>query len=497
MKPLYACLVVPDFPASVLLKDERNVQPPATAVVSGVAPHQTVFAANEPARRGGVREGMPLSAARARFARQLPDARLSILPRDEQIEEQTQQGLLETALTISPLVENVAAGLLLADLAGLPDPHAAASEWSHATERLGLPANVGVSRNRFAALCAARARPGITHLFPGEEEGFLGALPVTVLPLKPHERETFVRWGIGTLGELARLPEEQLTARFGERGAWLVRLAKGREGEPFEAWQPPRVFEEHLSLDWEVRELEPLVFLIAGPLQRLCGELRDRNLAAEAVRITLRLADGSHCERLVPLAQPLTDAQVLLTLVRLHLAAHPPDDAIEEVRLSLRPVPRRRLQQLLFERAQPSAEKLAVTLARLVNLLGADHIGSPAIADSHRPRGFRIEAYAPPREVAGRQATNCEAPKATLALRCFRPAIEAAVNEENGRPAHIESTVVRGPIVHSSGPWRTSGEWWTENIWRSDEWDIETACGRYRLCCDQPGGLWCVVGAYD
>ena len=32
---------------------------------------------------------------------------------------------------------------------------------------------------------------------------------------------------------------------------------------------------------------------------------------------------------------------------------------------------------------------------------------------------------------------------------------------------------MRGDVLAASGPWRASGDWWRENPWQEDEWDLE------------------------
>ena len=32
---------------------------------------------------------------------------------------------------------------------------------------------------------------------------------------------------------------------------------------------------------------------------------------------------------------------------------------------------------------------------------------------------------------------------------------------------------MRGNVMAASGPWRTSGDWWREDAWQQDEWDLE------------------------
>jgi protein ImuB len=461
MRSLYACLSIPDFAVAVLLRGERNRCIPSVAVFTGTPPNCFVYAANEPARRGGVREGMPLAEAVARYglawnrrteiARnsspsngagrrplrdevkgkgikpyrlrptapdpitasapaktgqvplRLPHGRgtgapqpsnLQTIERSPEAEEQTQQELIEMALTVSPRVEDASPGLLIVDLAGLPDPHGSASQLAHGAEKLGLPANVGVSANRFVAIAAARTQVGVTHIFPGQEAGFLSVLPLDTLPLDPREQEVFARWGLRTVGDLARLPEDSLVARFGTRGGQLSQLARGREDAVMRPYEPPPALEEKSDLDWQIVELEPLAFLLSGLLERLCLKLQGHNLAAAEIRVALKLADGSRYERAVAMSHPLADPRTLLALVRIDLAAHPPSDAIEGVTVAAQPAPRRLTQFSLFDPALPSPEKLAVTLARLTQLVGPGRVGAPVVPDTHRPGAFGVQVFA-------------------------------------------------------------------------------------------------------
>ena len=590
---------------------------------------------------------------------------LHFYPRDLEAEKQARQKLLGLALAISPRVEDTAPGLIVLDMAGLPDPHASASDFSLGAEKLGLEANVAVSQNRFVALCAARTQPGLTHVFPGQEAGFLQALPLDVLPLDPKEEETLKRWGIHTVGELARLPENSLVARFGKRGGQLVKLARGQQESVLCPYEPPPALEEKMDFDWQVSELASLSFPLSELLNRLCRKLEAHHLAAEEIRLSLKLADGSWFERAVPLSSPLTDPRVLPALLHLDLAAHPPGEAIEGVKVSAQPTPKRMVQFCLFEPPLPSPEKLAVTLARLSHLVGSGRVGAPVVVDTHRPGAFAVTGFAPvngrgkkvatgnpagsstkstvaignpagrsgqskiatgnrtgpsgrstvatgnpaapsgqnwelsrPRfqmsEPTGgtgnpacplpsrdrkgavqsvdadipRENAACRAPTGILesdvtvgfsppsgekpspqittaaaatqaripapqtdatpprlngssvqqfnrspahdsrftahglrrrppAFRCFRPPPEAEVFLRGSQPVYVTAAEMQGPVHARAGPWRICGEWWTENGWDYEEWDVEVNGRLYRICCERSTQSWYVAGVYD
>ncbi|MDA1314306.1 MAG: DNA polymerase Y family protein [Acidobacteria bacterium] len=544
MTRLYACLYVPAFAVAAVisgrLRGERNLQTPPALVFSGTEPNRIVYGANAGARSAGIHEGMPLEQAQARFAIAKPAQQLEIYPRDEQAEARMQKELLEAALTISPRVEDSAPGLLTVDLAGLENPHASADILHQKAEQLGLPVHVAVSQNRFVALCAARTHEGVTHIFSHQARGFLKDLPLEILPLEEKERAVFERWGIGKVGELARLPLDSLVARFGGRGACLAKLARGEDDTLFAAWQEPSTFEERQEFDWPLGNLDQLSFPLADLLRNLCARLRNHGFAAESVRVALKRSDGVVFERIVALSYPLAEPQALLKLIRLDLAANPPGEMVEGVTVAAQPTPRRFLQHDLFLPARPRPEQLAVTLVRLAHLVGADRVGSPAVVDTHRPRAFEVASFAPPREgrkaVArgrGKTGTVRFAPlvadagkgrsraalgtvpdfsresgltrqrlkpeisrQPAMAFRCFRPAVEAEIIVRGKRPIYVNGGQISGPVRACAGPWRVCGEWWTDDVWAYEEWDVEVAEQLYRVCCELASRTWHVAGVY-
>lgn len=527
-KSLYASLFVPDFPVAVLR--ESGVQPRPSVAAWGQAPNRFVYAADALARQCGVREGMALAAAQARCGTADAARALRVFERDAATERRMQRRLLDLAESATPRFEDVAPGVLALDFAGLREPYATAERLAAGAARLGLQANVGVSRNRFVAMCAARTQRGVTHVYPGQEAGFLRALPVDALPLNAKETETLARWGVRRVGELERLPPAQLAERFGERGARMARLARGREDSLLSDYRPPLQLELGQDFDWEVGEFEPLVLAIAGLLDKLCLQMQGLDRAVARLSIRLQLVGGSAFERVIALPAPLSDARVLLKLARIDLSAHPPAKPVEGVRVSAEPVERRRMQESLFEPGLPNGEELAVTLVRLDSLVGHGRFGAPVVPDTHRPGAAAVKAFRARERVAtqrrtgarpgpARAATNGGAlgghqmaaersegarvvPAATplrsaLVFRCYRPSKQAAVTLLASRPAHIDAPDVHGDVTACAGPWHVSGEWWTPDGWQYQEWDVEVQGRLYRAGCERATGEWFLAGEYD
>ncbi len=50
----------------------------------------------------------------------------------------------------------------------------------------------------------------------------------------------------------------------------------------------------------------------------------------------------------------------------------------------------------------------------------------------------------------------------------------------------------------AKGPWRTSGDWWRDDAWNRDEWDVALDSGGvYRIYQENDSGRWFLEGSYD
>jgi protein ImuB len=359
------------------------------------------------------------------------------------------------------------------------------------------PAQVAVAVTVEAAILAAHNLSGCTFIAPGEETRVLGPLPVDCLwgsllscrrsgrvqnppqaESLPHIElfEILDRWGIHTLAALARLPEADLSARLGERGVELQRLARGALSRPLRPETPTTIYEESAEFDHPIELREPLLFVIARFLHDLIARMRAQSLAAQAVHIAL-----DQQKRTLGLPFPTLDLKLLIKLVEHSLERQPPEAPVERVYVALQPTRPRRVQHGLFMPATPEPEKLELTLGKIRALVGEKNVGYPELFDTHRPG-------------AGKPAVLLPA----LAFRYFRPPLEARVETEAGVPKHLTTKMFRGRVVQIAGPWRSSGDWWRPNFWSSDEWDLALSDGAlYRLVRNRAAQQWFVEGVYD
>ncbi|HEV2492525.1 MAG TPA: DNA polymerase Y family protein [Terriglobia bacterium] len=555
---MYACIHVPDFPLQALARHEPALHSRLAAVVQGTPPLCAVIVANAPARALGVAPGM----TRMEVA---PLPSLEIRHRSSAEESSAHAALLDLGFSISPRVEDTARDTVVLDLAGLEPlfgaPGQIAQLLAERLRELGYKGQVAVATNPDAAIHAARGLAGITVIAAGEESARLGGLPIHALAPAPEILETLERWGVRTFQALDALPTVALAERLGQEGVHLQKLARGhthRTLVPVEA--APR-FEEVQELEYPVTLLEPLAFILGGLLNQLCTRLKARSLATQELCLELQLETGVEAEpgfetrnpqletpsnlfsRTLQLPVPTQDAQLLLKLWLLNLKSEPPRVPVLKVALAAEPVKPRVAQGGFFLPLAPHPEKLEVTLARITGVIGKERLGSPELVDTHRPGAFRMKRFAPEagrQRIDGRRSTMadgklfdrkpyailsrlpsiaCCEPQPTTALRVFRPPLPATVETRAGHPVHVFAFGVRGDVVAAAGPWRTSGDWWRDDSWGHDEWDVElrpaarhqrSAAGQeqrpndhgrrtrlYRIYCDLATGNWSVRGSYD
>ena len=422
--------------------------------------------------------------------------------------------ILTSAQSFSPRVETHASGAIIIEVPGKYEDQTL-DQLLELTVTFGR-IDFAAADTRTAAVLAAGARPG-SRVPSGNEQSFLAPFPVQLLSLCDHVNgsdptskdfetrvlDTFFRWGIQTLGQLAKLPRSELISRLGEKGLQLQKLARGEDLTPFQPFREKPRFEETQELGWELDGLEPLAFVLSGLLERLCRALESRGVATDRLGIRLRLADQSFYKRSISLALPMRNPKTLLSLLRLKLQSDPPQSGILGVFVNAHPVRPQVFQHSLLEPDVPNPEKLSRTLARLTALFGEKDLGSPVILDTYRPDAIRLVPF---KLQASHLTPQASPPQSQLALRRIRPPLQTDIRTDQ--------------IVACAGPWRSSGNWWEGSWgkergagsggqgvggrgqgaggWSRDEWDVELVTGQIcRIFWDPKEKKWYLEGIYD
>jgi len=393
--------------------------------------------------------------------------------------------LKNIAESFSPWFEQTAPDTIVFPIDGLRRLYNSPDQIAQAiAQRAANSVNIAIAETAESAILAARNFPGVT-INPE-----LDHLDISSLPITEEMLETLDAWGIRDLQQLAQLPETGIAERFGEAGVHLQRLAKGAIQRPLRAYQPDITYDERVELDHPVELLEPLLFLIARMLGQQCEKLEAHGMAAGEVGIRLELDDKPDHARMLRLPVPMRESKSLLKLLQMDLEAHPPQAATRALALSVKPVLPRTVQNGIFLPLAPAPDKLELTLARIRGIVGEQNVGVPELVDTHHPHPYRLKPDQP-------QITTAVLQENRQAFRYFRPPLPAKVELQQDRPTRLSASGIHGNILNVAGPWRTSGDWWTQSAWDRDEWDITLASGALYRVYREPDERWFIEGSYD
>ncbi len=485
-----ASLWVPDFPLAALLRSFPELREHPLAVMVGPSSRDVVAASPE-AQALGVIPGM--TAAQARQV----DGKVEVKVVPQEVLAAASAALVEVAGGFSPQVRQVQPGLVWLKVDGLEGhfggERALALELWRRCFRVGLVARVGIGNSGQLATVAARS--GDVVVVPGGgEAGFLAPLSVELAAPSPGCWRTLQLWGVRSFGTLAKLPREEVVARLGEEGLELHRLACG-EGGDFVPDLPQEEFREGVWLEEAVPSLEGCLFVLHGVLSRLAERLRLRGEGFAQVRVELALEGGGKREYRLPLVAPTHEVPALLALARLMLQAAPPGEAVEGVVVEAKGGVVRSVQGSLFGPPQPHPGSLAAALVRLSAIVGPERVGQPQLTNSHRPSAWKLVPFALTWERGKEGRLPKEKPPA---LRLWQPPKPAQVTVVGGKPLAVRVNGNGGVVVAWAGPYRWQGEWWGENAFDRDDYDVATADGVvWRVFYHRREKRWYVDGVYD
>jgi protein ImuB len=196
------------------------------------------------------------------------------------------------------------------------------------------PVRLGAAPSRFAAFAAARwssaRRPEIAPMAAAALAAYMAPLPVALLFSRPEVAmlpDALERFGIRTLGELAKLPRAALADRFGAPGPLARDLAQGKDTPLV-----PRTAAERLEERLELPESASGVQLQHGLdllIDRLLARRERRGRALRSVVLSAALVEGGTWRARVTFREPLADPRRMRLVLGQKLAELPsPTDVL-------------------------------------------------------------------------------------------------------------------------------------------------------------------------
>ncbi len=117
--------------------------------------------------------------------------------------------------------------------------------------------------------------------------------------------------GILTIGQLVRLPAAQLEARFGRRGRYLYRQARGRDDSPVVVERVEKSLSREVTFAKDVGDRQVLRKKLLSLSGSVARQLRRRGLRGRTVKLKLRYSDFQTLTRQVTMEAPTDLEQVI------------------------------------------------------------------------------------------------------------------------------------------------------------------------------------------
>ena len=274
------------------LDDRRLVGLPV--VVGGEGPRGVVASASYEARATGVRSAMPMSTAR----RMCPGL-VIVPPRHRRYGEISEQ-VFSIFRDFTPLVQGLSVDEAFLDIRGLRRHYPnglTVAEAIRARIRgdLQLPASVGAATSLYLAkMASGYAKPDGVHIVSeGSERAFLENLDVQALwGVGKATRRRLASIGIGTVGQLARVPVQFLRRHLGEATAdHLHRLANGVDERVVEPHGGAKSISVEQTFEDDISGVEALRLRLLRQADQVAWRLRRAGLSGRTVSLKLRFPD--------------------------------------------------------------------------------------------------------------------------------------------------------------------------------------------------------------
>lgn len=263
-------------------------------VVGGEGPRGVIASASYEARAGGVRSAMPMSTARRRYP-----GLLIVPPRHRRYGEISER-VFSIFRDFTPLVQGLSVDEAFLDVRGLrrhyPDSRAVAEAIrARIRSELLLPASVGAATALYLAkMASGYAKPdGVLIVTEGSEMAFLEHLDVRELwGVGKSTRSKLASMGIGTVGQLARVPLPVLRRHLGEAtGAHLHRLANGVDDRVVEPRSDAKSISVEQTFEQDISGTEALRSQLLRQADQVAWRLRRAGLSGRTVSLKLRFPD--------------------------------------------------------------------------------------------------------------------------------------------------------------------------------------------------------------
>jgi protein ImuB len=321
---------------------------------------------------------------------------------------------------------------------------------------------------------------------PGENKKYLSTLPLAALRLDEAMLQTLQFLGLNCVGDLLKIPRASLAKRFDCRLLSRLDQALGTESEPISPRQPIPISVVQKKFLTPIISMQVLAQVIHELLVELCEFLKRRNRAVRCASLSI-FPTNSHSRQIkIETSRKICTPNPLATLFNEHLQRIRldlrNDEGVEAVKLEATLTERSYSTQGILNFRESSYTQtqddndhaLCDLLDRLTNRLTKHAVIRFAPHQSHVPE--RAVKFSTSNIKNLNIFWDIQQPRP---LHLFNPPIpvEAVAMTPDKPPVLFKWKDQTHRVIRASGPERISGEWWKNDTWTRDYYQVENRNG--------------------
>ncbi len=231
--------------------------------------------------------------------------------------------------TLTPLVEQVSIDEAFLDLSDLPDNGEilARNIQQYVLDHFSLPCSIGVATSKLVAKIAtdfgkasnrsASPPQAITVVQPGHEAEFLAPLPTNALwGIGPKTAARLHELGIDTIGDITRIPKQDLVKILGKFGEDLERRALGIDTSPIHTSHEVKSVSNETTFAHDISDVQTLYEALHSLSESVGRRLRKKDRKGTTIKLKLRWSDFTTLTRQVSLSEPTNDDREIYSAVK-------------------------------------------------------------------------------------------------------------------------------------------------------------------------------------
>jgi DNA polymerase-4 len=309
------------FYAAVEERDDPNLK--GKPLIIGGGKRGVVLTANYAARKFGAKSAMPMFQA----LKLCPQA--IIVRPDMGKYAGVARDIRALLLTATPQVEPLSLDEAYLDLSGTDRLHGMVPAKTMARlvkrieQSIGITVSVGLSYNKFLAKLASDLdKPrGFAVIGRSEAKSFLRDKPVGMIRgVGPALQARLVKDGISRVAQLQDSDARSLTARYGEMGLWLHRVASGEDHRLVNPDGEAKSLSAETTFEQNVSSLAELERILWGQAERVSARAKAAGIGGRTITLKLKSAAFRIKARSATLDDPTQLSDVIFRVGRVLLA---------------------------------------------------------------------------------------------------------------------------------------------------------------------------------